>query len=744
MSIIVYTSSAPNPQSSQIDFVVDLSNGETLPQSQQFYASAVDTAHAGASFTYSWTLIQKPTGSTASLSGQLTATPTLNNVDIFGNYRLFCIARNTSTLETSETSIVLAPNTSFSHARVLSETLALEKPAIGERDWSSKTNAMVDALEDLAIQGNDHETRIVVLESATEILTATTTRSGKVELATGSETNTNTINGQGQTGPLVVTPGSLIEALGGVSGTDTVVSKIQDIALNYVSDNRMSLADLDGVDNNLTPLAGTALVYNGTHWTSSSSGGLTFSDDITSDIITFGDTVKWKGTSDQVNVVYNATTNTFTSSLPSNINVNAASADILKTTRQLSLTGPITGSGNFNGSGNLAIATTITDSSIANSKLTNDSITVSDGTSSEAIQLGQTINFTGTTNKVNVAYTAATNTMNFTLPSSITANASTASALGSSQNFSLIGDVTAPAISFNGTGAVALNTSIANGSITNAKLANSSITVSNGSASEAIALGDTLNFTGTTDEVTVGYTAATNTFNFSLPSNISANASTASDINGLATTGVVRRTGANAFSTTTNLSHLSDVSDTLTIANRNVLQHNGTEWVSRNVTYTMNRSSDIFPYAINGYYEGPLFEADIDAVPANDQQSVFAWYNYTGEVVYVTGYTVIVGSSANATETHVFGLFTANNGNFKTNVYTIYDGTGGSVDSIGTTANSAKHIATLNKNFTTGSGVISVDPGTYVGVYCQTITGKSGQEHRISVNLHSFVNIIKL
>lgn len=744
MSIIVYTSSAPNPQSSQIDFVVDLSNGETLPQSQQFYASAVDTAHAGATFTYSWTLIQKPAGSTASLSGQLTATPTLNNVDVFGNYRLFCIARNTSTLETSETSIVLAPNTSFSHARVLSETLALEKPAIGERDWSSKTNAMVDALEDLAIQGNDHETRIVVLESATEVLTATTTRSGKVELATGSETNTNTINGQGQTGPLVVTPGSLIEALGGVSGTDTVVSKIQDIALTYVSDNRMSLADLDGVDDNLTPLAGTALVYNGTHWTSSGSGGLTFTDDISSDTITFGDTVKWKGTSDQVNVVYNATTNTFTSSLPSNINVNAASADILKTTRQLSLTGPITGSGNFNGSGDLAIATTITDSSIANSKLTNNSITVSDGTSSEAIQLGQTINFTGTTNKVNVAYTAATNTMNFTLPSSITANASTASALGSSQNFSLIGDVTAPAISFNGTGAVALNTSIANGSITNAKLANSSITVSNGSTSEAINLGDTLNFTGTTDEVTVGYTAATNTFNFSLPSNISANASTASDISGLATTGVVRRTGANAFTTTTNLSHLNDVSDTLTIANRNVLQHNGTEWVSRNVTYTMNRSSDILPYAINGYYEGPLFQADIDVTPADSQQSVFAWYNYTDEVVYITGYTVIVGSSANSTETHTFGLFTATNGNFKTNVYTIYDGTGGTVNSTGTTANSAKHIATLNKNFTTGSGVVTVDPGTYVGVYCIDITNKSNQEHRVSVNLHSFINIVKL
>ena len=742
MSIIVYTSSAPNPQSSQIDFVVDLSNGETLPQSQQFYASAVDTAHAGATFTFSWTLIQKPAGSTASLSGQLTATPTLNNVDVFGNYRLFCIARNTSTLETSETSIVLAPNTSFSHARVLSETLALEKPAIGERDWSSKTNAMVDALEDLAIQGNDHETRIVVLESATEILTATTTRSGKVELATGSETNTNTINGQGQTGPLVVTPGSLIEALGGVSGTDTVVSKIQDIALNYVSDNRMSLADLDGVDDNLTPLAGTALVYNGTHWTSSGSGGLTFTDDISSDTITFGDTVKFKGTSNQVNVLYNATTNTFTSSLFPNINVNASSADILKTTRQISLTGPITGSGNFNGSGDLAIATTITDSSIANSKLTNNSITVSDGTSSEAIQLGQTINFTGTTNKVNVAYTAGTNTMNFTLPSSITANASTASALGSSQNFSLIGDVTAPAISFNGTGAVALNTSIANGSITNAKLANSSITVSNGSASEAIALGDTLNFTGTDNEITVGYTAATNTFNFSLPSNISANASTASDISGLATTGIVRRTGANTFSTTTNLSHLNDVSDALNSNNRNVLQHNGTEWTGRSVIYTMNRGTGFLPMPISGYYEGPLFQADINVTPADTQQSVFAWYNYTGETVYVTGYTVVVGGSANSTETHTFGLFTATNGDFKTNVYTIYDGTGGTADSIGTTANSAKHIATLNKNFI--GAEVQVPAGSYVGVYCIDITAKSNQERRISVNLHSFIDIVKL
>ena len=145
---------------------------------------------------------------------------------------------------------------------------------------------------------------------------------------------------------------------------------------------------------------------------------------------------------------------------------------------------------------------------------------------------------------------------------------------------------------------------------------------------------------------------------------------------------------------------------------------------------------------ISGYYEGPLFQADINVTPADTQQSVFAWYNYTGETVYVTGYTVVVGGSANSTETHTFGLFTATNGDFKTNVYTIYDGIGGAADSIGTTANSAKHIATLNKNFI--GAEVQVPAGSYVGVYCIDITAKSNQERRISVNLHSFIDIVKL
>jgi hypothetical protein len=184
--------------------------------------------------------------------------------------------------------------------------------------------------------------------------------------------------------------------------------------------------------------------------------------------------------------------------------------------------------------------------------------------------------FVDTTNAQTIE---GTKTFSNTITGSISGNAGTATALANPRNFSLTGDVTAPAISFNGTGAVALNTSIASGSITNAKLANSSITVSNGSASEAIALGDTLNFTGTDNEITVGYTAATNTFNFSLPANINANASTASDISGLATTGIVKRTGLNTFTTTTILDDLGDVVISAPL-NRQVLRYNGTNFVN--------------------------------------------------------------------------------------------------------------------------------------------------------------------
>ena len=132
---------------------------------------------------------------------------------------------------------------------------------------------------------------------------------------------------------------------------------------------------------------------------------------------------------------------------------------------------------------------------------------------------------------------------------STTGNAATATTLASAQNFSLTGDVTASAVSFDGSGAVALATTIASGavdndmlagSIANAKLANSSITVTDGSNSTATALGGTITFSGTSNEVEVAESSGTITVG--LPA--SPEITTSLGIGGGSTNGIVLSQGA--------------------------------------------------------------------------------------------------------------------------------------------------------------------------------------------------------
>ena len=80
---------------------------------------------------------------------------------------------------------------------------------------------------------------------------------------------------------------------------------------------------------------------------------------------------------------------------------------------------------------------------------------------------------TGTINTADASFSLATlvaDTFEGNLTGAVTGNASTASALATGRNFSLTGDVTASAVSFDGTGAVALATSIASDTIVNADI----------------------------------------------------------------------------------------------------------------------------------------------------------------------------------------------------------------------------------------------------------------------------------
>ena len=115
----------------------------------------------------------------------------------------------------------------------------------------------------------------------------------------------------------------------------------------------------------------------------------------------------------------------------------------------------------------------------------------------------QTFTVAGTTNEIETS--ASGQTITIGLPTNIsvdvtgalTGNADTATALETARDFSITGDVTANAISFDGSGNVALSSSITN--LANSSLANSSIDITDGVTTETINLGDTITFTDGTD-----------------------------------------------------------------------------------------------------------------------------------------------------------------------------------------------------------------------------------------------------
>ena len=170
ITVVVSTSSNPSSSGSQ-DHIINLQSGETLPQDIPLYAYAQDSADPNAILSYSWHILRAPEGSSAALSAGNVQNPTLESVDVWGDYRLFCIAANAASGETSETDPIKAPNECFTQIRVRSVNLALVKPAPGERDWFSYAYEWVDALESFDPLIDDHEARITTLEGATPTTT---------------------------------------------------------------------------------------------------------------------------------------------------------------------------------------------------------------------------------------------------------------------------------------------------------------------------------------------------------------------------------------------------------------------------------------------------------------------------------------------------------------------------------------------------------------------------------------------
>lgn len=184
--IIAYASGAANPTQSQVDFTVDLQGGDTLPTTAQLYGGGSDSSDPSAAFTFSWSIVHRPSTSNAALDDVALQNPTLGAVDVWGNYLLFLIVTNSATGQTSETDPLAAPQSAFVTVRVQSEELGLEKPAAGERDWYTIAHQWVDTIE-------DHEGRLDTLEADTTDLneltdvTLGTLTSGEALLYNGAQ-----------------------------------------------------------------------------------------------------------------------------------------------------------------------------------------------------------------------------------------------------------------------------------------------------------------------------------------------------------------------------------------------------------------------------------------------------------------------------------------------------------------------------------------------------------------------------
>ena len=170
------------------------------------FGGAVDSADPSASFTFAWSILLPRTGQTASLSSSTAQNPTLQNVNsTWGDLRLFVVATNPATGETSETDPKIAPTSAFCTLQIESAARSLRLPAIGSRDWYTALDTITNTLDTLTI--NNGITSATVNGAGELIITlsdGSTINAGVVKGADGTN-GTNGTNGatgpQGPAGP---------------------------------------------------------------------------------------------------------------------------------------------------------------------------------------------------------------------------------------------------------------------------------------------------------------------------------------------------------------------------------------------------------------------------------------------------------------------------------------------------------------------------------------------------------------
>lgn len=192
------------------------------------YADAVDSADPSAAFSFAWSILHPRTGQTASIPAPASASTTLDNIAaVWGDVRLFVVATNTSTGESSEADPRLAPASAFATLHIESESKALTLPAIGSREWWRSFDGLAQAVEDLELtdQALDSATingagdLILTLNDGTTINAGQARGADGADGADGSYIVSASVNGSGEL-LLTMSDGSTINA-GTIPDNDT-------------------------------------------------------------------------------------------------------------------------------------------------------------------------------------------------------------------------------------------------------------------------------------------------------------------------------------------------------------------------------------------------------------------------------------------------------------------------------------------------------------------------------------------